>query len=132
MRLISLIREARTLAGITQAEIARKIGKSVRTVQRWEAHPEGKFMTIQDFIILAKLLDVKVDGMVYVPPKIALGSESGDAYAFLDQDMSEWTVKEVRTYLWHWQDRIRQMGYKLKFKLEDGEGNDITHGDPDA
>jgi transcriptional regulator with XRE-family HTH domain len=48
------IREARDAAGLTQAELARAVGVTVRTVQNWEAGTRGPWRHIAEICIATK------------------------------------------------------------------------------
>ena len=48
------IREARIAAGLTQAELAKAVGVTTRTVQNWEAGTRGPWRHVAEICIATK------------------------------------------------------------------------------
>lgn len=118
MRFVELLKQARKADGITQKSLARLVGVSDRTMQRWEDSELGKHMNLEQFQELCQILHIHIDG-VHV---------GDDITTFLDQDMDMVDPKAVRALMFAWQDRMRKIGFKISFTMHNEVGQDVTHG----
>jgi transcriptional regulator with XRE-family HTH domain len=56
------LREARLRAGLTQAQLAERIGREHRTIHRWEY--ATRIPSLEDLLLLADALDVPLAELV--------------------------------------------------------------------
>lgn len=114
MKLMHLLREAREQSGIKQKDLAKLMGVSVRTVQRWESDKEGAYITVDNFCYMAKLFKVRIDGVFYME-----SADGADSCTLLDHDVEaeQWSKKEVNALMYNWRENLRKMGYNLDYAI---------------